>query len=151
MNHKLSILLAVGLLAGSLVVPSHASMLEVEPEIQMIQTQYGEIRVETVLNVRDTEFYSSSTRSAEKTSTYRYGGNVIAQVTLEATFGYDGQDAWVKNTDTSYVTYSGWSCGKERITDSGNRAHLTAELTHFFDSPIPVDISMTCTPSGQIS
>ena len=71
MKRKLSILLAVGLIAGSLALPSYAATAETVQEVQTIQTQYGEIQVETVLTVRDTAFYSK-TKSAEKTSTYRY-------------------------------------------------------------------------------
>ena len=93
-KRKLSILLAVGLIAGSLALPSYAATGETVQEVQTIQTQYGEIQVETVLTVRDTALYSK-TKSAEKTSTYRYAGSVIAKVTLEATFGYDGDSAWV--------------------------------------------------------
>ena len=54
MKRKLSILLAVGLIAGSLALPSYAATAETVQEVQTIQTQYGEIQVETVLTVRDT-------------------------------------------------------------------------------------------------
>ena len=66
MKRKLSILLAVGLIAGSLALPSYAATAETVQEVQTIQTQYGEIQVETVLTVRDTALYSK-TKSAEKT------------------------------------------------------------------------------------
>ncbi len=55
------------------------------------------------------------------------------------------------SADGSHVTYSGWSYGSEQIADSGNRARLTARLSHSGDSPIPVSLSLSCTPSGQIS
>ena len=150
MKRKLSILLAVGLIAGSLALPSYAATGETVQEVQTIQTQYGEIQVETVLTVRDTALYSK-TKSAEKTSTYRYAGSVIAEVTLEATFGYDGDSAWVVNADSSHSTSGGWSYKNEQISESSNRAKLTAELTHIIFETMQVNISMTCTPSGQIS
>ena len=140
MKRKMSILLAVGLIAGSLALPSYAATGEVVQEVQSIQTQYGEIQVETVL-----------TKSAEKTSTYRYAGSVIAKVTLEATFGYDGDSAWVVSTDSSYTTSGGWNYQSERISESGNQAELTAKLTKLGAGTTYVDISLSCTPSGQIS
>ena len=150
MKRKLSILLAVGLIAGSLALPSYAATAETVQEIQTIQTQYGEIQVETVLTVRDTALYSK-TKSAEKTSTYRYAGSVIAKVTLEATFGYDGDSAWVVGTDSSHTTSGSWSYQNERISESGNKAELTAKLTKLGAGTTYVDISLSCTPSGQIS
>lgn len=150
MKHKVSVLLVVGLLAGLLTLPAYASENEVEQETQIIHTQYGEIQVDTALTVQDLTLYSN-TKSAEKTATYRYDGSVIAKVTLEATFGYDGQTAWVDSADASHVTYGGWSYGSERIYDSGNRARVTAELSRLLAGDVPVDISITCTPSGQIS
>lgn len=150
MKRKMSILLAVGLIAGSLALPSYAATGEVVQEVQSIQTQYGEIQVETVLTVRDTAPYSQ-TKSAEKTSTYRYAGSVIAKVTLEATFGYDGDSAWMVSTDSSHTTSGGWSYKNEQISESSNRAKLTAELTHIVFETMQVNISLSCTPSGQIS
>ena len=106
--------------------------------------------METVLTVRDTAPYSQ-TKRAEKTSTYRYAGSVIAKVTLEATFGYDGDSAWVVSTDSSHTTSGGWSYKNEQISESSNRAKLTAELTHIIFETMQVNISLSCTPSGQIS
>ena len=150
MKRKMSILLAVGLIAGSLALPSYAATGEAVQKVQTIQTQYGEIQVETVLTVRDTAPYSQ-TKRAEKTSTYRYAGSVIAKVTLEATFGYDGDSAWVVSTDSSHTTSGGWSYKNEQISESSNRAKLTAELTHIIFGKMQVTISLSCTPSGQIS
>lgn len=150
MKRKLSILLAVGLIAGSLALPSYAATGEAVQEVQTIQTQYGELQVETVLTVRDTASYSQ-TKSAEKTSTYRYAGSVIGKVTLEATFGYDGDSAWVVSTDSSHTTSGGWNYQSERISESGNQAELTAKLTKLGAGTTYVNISLSCTPSGQIS
>lgn len=150
MKRKVSVLLATGLLVGLMAVPSYATSEEVVQETQVIYTQYGEIQVDITLEFQDLALYST-TRRAVKTATYHYDGNVIAEVTLDATFGYDGEDVWVEEADTSHTTYRGWSYGSERITESGGVARVTARLTHLLDSPVPVDVSITCTPSGTIS
>ena len=94
MRRKLSMLLAVGLIAGSLALPSYAATGETVQEVQTI---------------------------------------------------------WVVGTDSSHTTSGGWSYKNEQISESSNRAKLTAELTHIIFETMQVNISMTCTPSGQIS
>lgn len=94
MKRKLSILLAVGLIAGSLALPSYAATAETVQEVQTI---------------------------------------------------------WVVGTDSSHTTSGSWSYQNERISESGNKAELTAKLTKLGAGTTYVDISLSCTPSGQIS
>ena len=63
----------------------------------------------------------------------------------------DGKTAWVSNASSSHTTYSGWSYGSEKITKSGGTASLTGTLSHLLHRNIPVNISLTCSPTGQIS
>ena len=90
MKRKLSILLAVGLIAGSLALPSYAATGETVQEVQTI---------------------------------------------------------WVVGTDSSHTTSGSWSYQNERISESGNKAELTAKLTKLGAGTTYVDISLSCTPS----
>lgn len=147
MKRKFSMVLALVLLVSSMALPTCA----VEPvrEVQTITTEFGEFQIETTLLVYDTVLYSNTVRT-DKKQVVKFNGKTVGEVTLTATFGYDGSSAWVISADGSHVTYSGWSYGSESISKSGRKAKLTAKLTHSGDS-IPVSISMTCSPSGQIS
>ena len=84
MKRKLSILLAVGLIAGSLALPSYAATGETVQEVQTI---------------------------------------------------------WVVGTDSSHTTSGSWSYQNERISESGNKAELTAKLTKLGAGTTYVDIS----------
>ena len=56
-----------------------------------------------------------------------------------------------EGTDSSHTTSGSWSYQNERISESGNKAELTAKLTKLGAGTTYVDISLSCTPSGQIS
>lgn len=90
-------------------------------------------------------------KRANKKHSFTYQGENIATVTLFATFGYDGKSAWVEEASASHDTSGGWSYGREVIDTDGSTAALSARLTHRDRPYIPVDISMSCTPSGKIS
>lgn len=97
----------------------------------------------------------SSVRSATKTKTYKENGTVVATVTLNATFEYNGSSAWVTGKSAGHSTVSGWSYSDESFKTGGTTARLSATLTHWF-AVIPMrkinaDVSLTCSPSGIIS
>ncbi len=148
LKKKISALMGAFLLVSCAILP--ASAVEMKQNVQVFYMDSGNIQVETVLIIHDSQMLAHS-KSADIKRTYKSDGKVIAEVTLSATFGYDGEDAWVISADGSHVTYSGWSYGSEQIADSGNQARLTARLSHSGDSSIPVSLSLSCTPSGQIS
>lgn len=116
----------------------------------IIHTECGDIEVETVLTVNNMSARSNY-KSINGTQTFKYSGAVIAEVTLSATFGYDGKTAWVISASGSHTTYDGWSYGGEKITKSGGTAALTATLSKLTSSNVPVNISLTCSPTGEIS
>ena len=62
------------------------------PEVEVIYTEHGDFTVETVLTVYPV-LSRAQTARADKVQTVKYGGEVIAEVTLSATFGYDGNEA----------------------------------------------------------
>ena len=134
-----------------MAVPAGAvSSTEVYRETEIIHTEDGDIEVETILTIHDSLFRANA-RTASKTKTYTASGNTIAEVTLTATFRYDGSTVSVTNTDSSYSTYDGWSYKNESISTSGGTATLTAKLTKLLHTNVSVSVSMTCTPSGSIS
>ena len=109
------------------------------------------VTVETVITVEDFLF-RSSTKRASTVNTYKYKDEEIATVTLTATFGYDGSDAWVVSASASHTLEPGWSYSGERISDSGGTATLTATITNKSGpGSVPVDISLTCSKDGGIS
>lgn len=109
----------------------------------------------TLWNTSATAALASSSRSASRTKTYKANGSTVATVTLNATFGYDGSSAWVSSKSASHSTVSGWSYGSQSLSSSGGTASLSAVLTQKLGiitiGTVDVDISLTCSPSGQIS
>ena len=148
MKRKLSALLIGAMMFCCAVLPAQAYAAAV-PEVEVIYTEHGDFTVETVLIVYPA-LSRAQTARADKVQTVKYGGEVIAEVTLSATFGYDGDEAWVEEAESDYETYDGWRYGSEEIEDSGGTVTLSAMLSHITEGRIPVDISMTCSPSGTI-
>ena len=148
MKKKLSVILTAALLVCAMVLPASAAQ-ETYCQIETIYTDFGPVEVKTVITVYESPT-RSSTKSADIARTFIYDGSTIAVVTLYATFGYNGSSAWVISTSSSHTTYNGWSYGNENITTSGGTATLTATLTKLFNRA-PVNISLTCSPTGQIS
>ena len=150
MKKHISVFLALVLLVGTAILPVHAAAPDISPEIEVICTEYGNLEVETTLVVHDSLF-RSSTKSADKIQTVKLDGTVIAEVTLSATFSYDGTTARVTSASGSHTTSGGWSYKNESISKSGDTAELTANLTKLLYPTLDVEITLSCTPSGQIS
>lgn len=148
---KLSFLMSLLLLFNLCTFSAAALSPEVYQETQVIYTEeYGDVLVETTLIIQPSLFRSSE-KTASRTNNYSSGGTRIATVTLTATFGYDGRSAWVEDADGSHTVSGGWSYKNEEITTSGNTAELTAKLTKLLSSNIPVELSLSCSPTGTIS
>lgn len=112
----------------------------------------------TIFNTSDTENVTRtaySTRSATQTKTYKANGSTVATVTLRATFSYDGSSAWVTSKSARHSTSSNWSYGSESLGTYEDTASLSATLTQWSGvipiQTVDVDLSLTCSPSGQIS
>ncbi len=139
-------LLTFALLAVTMI-PSSLAAANNWQDTETVYSELGDVEIITTIHYA----ISRGGGSANKTSTVKSDGKVIAEVTLSATFGYDGKTAWVSNASSSHTTYSGWSYGSEKITKSGGTASLTGTLSHLLHRNIPVNISLTCSPTGQIS
>lgn len=141
-------LLTFALLVGTMV-PSALAASNSWKETQTIYSELGEIEIDTTTVVRNSVARSGG--SVSRTATVKYSGKVIAEVTLSATFGYNGTVSWVIGSSSSHTTYDGWSYGSENITSSGGTVALSGILTHLLHGRLAVNISITCSPTGEIS
>lgn len=147
MKKRLTFAAVLFCLIFAMAVPSGAAP-QVVQETKTTTTVYGDFEVEETLTVYSN--LRSSTKSASKSQTIKQSGIIVAEVTLDATFGYDGKTAWVVSASGSHTTYDGWSYSNERITKSGGTATLSATLSKG-GVKAPFSISITCTASGSIS
>ena len=162
---KLISLLLVTALTLSISVPCFAqensSDRHLEPSSSSVSVQNlgNGLTVETKTTVwRDALHLDSlsavSQKNASWTKTYRNNGSVVATVTLNAAFGYNGFSAGVIRSSASHSTASGWSYEGESLSNSGNTASLTAVLQQWLGiipvGTVNVDFSISCSPSGQI-
>ena len=148
MKKNITLMAVLFCLIFTMALPVGAAS-QVVCETTTVTTVYGDIEVEETLVIYTN--LRSNTKSVDKTSTYRQGGSVIAEVTLNATFGYDGKTSWVVSASGSHTTYGVWSYNNERITKSGGTARLSATLNAPLSQGVSVNISLTCSPSGSIS
>lgn len=148
MKKNLTLMAVLFCLIFTMALPVGAAS-QVVSETETVVTVCGDFEIEETLVVYSAA--RSSTKSASKSQTIKYDGVVIANVTLNATFGHDGKTAWVVSANTSRTTYNGWTYGSENISKSGNTASVSAMLRNSNARNTPVNISMTCSPSGSIS
>lgn len=148
MKKASAFLLTFALLVGTMI-PSSLAASNSRQKTETVYSKLGDIEIETTTIIHNA--MSRSGGSVDKISTVKDNGKVIAEVTLSATFGYDGKTAWVISASGSHTTYDSWSYSNEKITKSGGTASLSATLSHLLHTSIPVNISITCSPTGQIS
>lgn len=151
MKHMFASMLALIMLANMSIISSFAAEPETHRETETVYVEgIGFLEIETITTVSPSLTRSSS-RSGSKTQNFRSNGKVIATVTINADFGYDGSSAWVNSASATHSTGDGWTYGGESIKKSGNTATLTATLNKTLQGNIAVSLSITCSPSGVIS
>lgn len=98
---------------------------------------------------------SSQSKTYRRTGVVEHNGSRIGSITLTASFGYDGSSAWVNSMRTSHSIASGWSYENESTWKSGGTANMSASmikrLAFITIAEADPSLSMTCSPSGQIS
>ncbi|MCI8914307.1 MAG: hypothetical protein HFF38_09335 [Lawsonibacter sp.] len=149
MKKKFVFLIMLSILLCSIII-SAGAVEQIYQETEIIYTEFGVIEKVSVMTVHNSPI-RSNTRFVDVSDTYKYNGKVIGEVTLSVTFGYDGNKAWVSSASGSHTTYDGWSYGSEDIKKSGGTASLTAKLSHLLYRDLSVNISITCSPTGQVS
>lgn len=101
MKRMMSLILSILVLTSVLILPAGAEG-QSDTSTTIWTEEYGDLRVETILTVYDSS--RSSSRTAERTKNVYLSGDLIATVTLKATFGYDGSEAWVISASASKST-----------------------------------------------
>lgn len=145
-----ALLLTLTLLVSIMVLPTQA-VSNNTPDVEVVYTESGDFEIVTTTIIYDSMARSSS-KSADRIREVKYDGKLIAKITLSATFGYDGKTAWVSSASGSHTTYDRWNYGSETISKSGRTASLNAKLSHSIHGTLAIDnLSLTCSPSGQIS
>lgn len=90
-------------------------------------------------------------RTGTKTRTFTYKRETIAEISLTATFRYNGSTVSVVSKSVSnYTTYDGWSYQQNSLTSSGGTVTLTGKLKKGLLNT-SVNFSITCDASGNIS
>jgi len=136
------------LVLALLLAPS-AQAASMSYEVEQMETFEQGVTVERTIVVFES-FSRSSTKRATITDTYKNNGTIIATVSLDVTFGYDGSTSWVVSKTSSSTVYGGWSYTSEKISTSGGNVSLSATLKKGISSA-PVSMSLVCSRSGAIS
>lgn len=124
---------------------------EIETQEITVETLEDGTVVETVFTVYR-NFARAQTKSAYVTKTYKESdGTKAATVSLNVTFSYDGNDAWVRSSYTDISEYNGWNYGSERISESGNTVSLSASLTKSGEARKSVSAWLSCSANGTVT
>lgn len=107
------------------------------------------IRVVTTI-VTDQTLTRSYTKTGSVTKDYTYNNASIGSVVLNGAFVYDGSTASATNASESHWVASGWSFNDRSVWYGGNAVYLTATI-YKFGTPVPVSMSLSCSPSGTLS
>lgn len=145
---KVLALLIASMIAAFGAIPCYAADSSPKSTVTVYQMENG-ITVERTILEWDVSTYAAKQKRGTTKQTYRIGSNIIAVVSLSATFWFDGYDSGVVNTSSSHTTYDDWSYENESIWDYDNTAYLSAVLENSIES-VDVDLSLSCSPSGQL-
>ena len=92
----------------------------------------------------------ASTISKTKTASVKYDGTTVGRFSLTSEFAYDGDTAIAIDDDYSATSYGSWDYKNASSSHSG--AKVSGKCTFYKGSTSKtVSLSMTCSPSGQIS
>ena len=92
----------------------------------------------------------SNTKTAVKTATCKFDGNVIATIELTATFTYTGSSATCTNASATYSMTTGWSYINKTTSRNKNTATTSARIIKGINHA-DVNVTMKCSGSGVIS
>lgn len=147
---RLSSLVMAGLLVFCLVPAASATVADVNQQAYTVENLGNGITKKTTIIVKTSLSRATHTKEVTSYNEFELRGVVIGNVDLTVTFKYDGNRSWVDGTSYSKSLASGWTYTNHNIQTFGGSARLTANLKK---SPytVPVDISVKCSPSGDIS
>lgn len=91
------------------------------------------------------------TRIAEKTRTVKDGTTVIAEITIEGVFSYDGYTSDVLSKSVTRAdTYDGWRYTQNSFIENGGTITLSGKITKQIYSH-SFTLSLSCDAQGNIS
>lgn len=94
----------------------------------------------------------STDKRADATRTFKDGDTVIAIITIEGVFRYDGSTvSVVSKSVTQADTYSGWSYKEKSFTSSGGTITLEGKLTKLLIFNNPFTMTLSCDENGNIT
>lgn len=150
MRRVIALLLSIIFLISFGMVPAQAEQVS-----SCIEWLEDGSCIETVLYVMESR--ASGTKTARKVSTLKDGaGNVDVEMTLTATFTYDGTTAKATSAEVSVTIYdSAWSLISKYTVRSSNNATATVNLSRsalgvVMETPT-ITIKLTCDPDGNVS
>ena len=147
---KILAFVMASMIAALGAIPCYAADSNPESSSVTVYQLENGITVERTILESDISTYATKQKRGTTKQTYRIGSDVIAVVSLTATFWYDGSDSGVVSTSSAHTTYDDWSYGDESIWDRGDTAYLSAVLESSIGT-VDVDLSLSCSPSGQLS
>lgn len=152
MKRVSSILLCVVLLL-SFAVPAFASETT---DPGMVLLSRTEELLENGLTMVEEKYEASQARSSTKTGyvtrNFYDGSTLIATITLQATFRYDGSSvSVVSRSVTQSDTYDGWSYVQNSLTASGGTVTLSAKLTKWIILNTSFTMTLECDEDGNIT
>lgn len=152
MKRVLSILVCAVLLLAATI---SASAAETETAAGTLISRTEKV-LENGLTVVETIYDLSQARStdktAHKTQEFYSGDTLIAVITIQGTFRYDGSTvSVVSKSVTQTDTYDGWSYKQNSFTSSGGTVTLDAKLTKWLILNTSFTTTLTCDKNGNIS
>lgn len=106
--------------------------------------------VTAVVTITEIDNLARSSKAHQISKEYYSGGTYIGAAILNASFTYNGSTAQATAASGAGSGSNGWSYGGQSTGTSGNRAYLNATLSNG-GRRVPVNLSLTCSPSGNIS
>lgn len=143
------------MLSFLLLVPVIAFPVNAEASSTTVEWLEDGSRIETTIVVQDSR--AAGTKTASKIQRrIDNSGNVDVEMTLTATFTYDGTTAKATSASVSATIYdSSWSVDYKYTTRASNTATATVKLSlttlGIVVSEATHTITLTCTPDGTIS
>ena len=106
--------------------------------------------ITAVVTITESSGLTRGSKTHTLSKEYYSSGTYIGNAALMASFYYDGSIARATGASGTGSGSNGWSYGGQSTGTSGNRAYLNATLSNGSRS-VPVNLSLTCSPSGSIS
>ena len=113
---KILAFVMASMIAALGAIPCYAADSNPESSSVTVYQLENGITVERTILESDISTYATKQKRGTTKQTYRIGSDVIAVVSLTATFWYDGSDSGVVSTSSSHTTYDDWSYGDESIS-----------------------------------